>query len=261
MADINEQICKAVDIIVSKKLESINFDSTIIATIVDNSEAEQYKYICSNGSSQFVAYAKETNYKINESVYVTIPNNDYDQQKIIIGKYVAKDAKPYIFKQPFETIIDISGNLIQTNDIIANSLLANNISNIEYCENLNRNEILERLSEKTDNQINKNQINEELNIDVLKLLLQFIEDGELKNQNFKDIFNSEQSAEEQENIIEQLLNRDNILEQLYKKTDITKDYLLEYENGSYIVAMWDSSMWMSKDLHPLKDPKKWMYIP
>ena len=126
MADINEQICKAVDIIVSKKLESINFDSTIIATIVDNSEAEQYKYICSNGSSQFIAYAKETNYKINESVYVTIPNNDYDQQKIIIGKYVAKDAKPYIFKQPFETIIDISGNLIKTNEIIAQSLLANN---------------------------------------------------------------------------------------------------------------------------------------
>lgn len=126
MADINEQICKAVDIIVSKKLESINFDSTIIATIVDNSEAKQYKYICSNGSSQFVAYAKETNYKINESVYVTIPNNDYNQQKIIIGKYVAKDAKLYIFKQPFETIIDVSGNLIKANEVIAQSLLANN---------------------------------------------------------------------------------------------------------------------------------------
>ena len=204
MADINEQICKAVDIIVSKKLENINFDSTIIATIVDNSEAKQYKYICSNGSSQFVAYAKETNYKINESVYVTIPNNDYDQQKIIIGKYVAKDAKPYVFKQPFETIIDISGNLIQTNNTIANGLLANNISNIEYCENLNRNEILERLFEKTDNQINKDQINEELNIDILKLLLQFIEDGEL-NQNFENTFNSEQSAEEQKKIIEELL--------------------------------------------------------
>ena len=141
MADINEQICKAVDIIVSKKLESINFDSTIIATIVDNSEAEQYKYICSNGSSQFVAYAKETNYKINESVYVTIPNNDYDQQKIIIGKYVAKDAKPYIFKQPFETIIDISGNLIKTNEVIAQSLLANNENDKEenYAEVLLQN--------------------------------------------------------------------------------------------------------------------------
>lgn len=44
-------------------------------------------------------------------------------------------------------------------------------------------------------------------------------------------------------------------------TDVTKNYLLEYEDGSYIVAMWDSSMWISKDLHPLKDPKKWMYIP
>lgn len=44
-------------------------------------------------------------------------------------------------------------------------------------------------------------------------------------------------------------------------TDVTKDYLLEYEDGSHIVAMWDSGMWMSKDLHPLKNPKKWMPIP
>ena len=43
-------------------------------------------------------------------------------------------------------------------------------------------------------------------------------------------------------------------------TDVTKDYLLEYEDGSHIVAMWDSGMWMSKDLHPLKNPKKWMPI-
>ena len=40
MADIIVLLCKAVDIIWSKKLESINFDSTIIATIVDNSEAK-----------------------------------------------------------------------------------------------------------------------------------------------------------------------------------------------------------------------------
>jgi len=30
-------------------------------------------------------------------VQVTIPNGDYDQQKIIIGKYVADDETPYIF--------------------------------------------------------------------------------------------------------------------------------------------------------------------
>lgn len=44
-------------------------------------------------------------------------------------------------------------------------------------------------------------------------------------------------------------------------TDVTKDYLLEYEDGSHIVAMWDSGMWMSKNLHPLKEPTRWMPIP
>ena len=125
MADITEQICEAVDIIVSKRLESINFDSTIIATIVSNREADQYKYICSNGSSQFIAYSKETNYKVNDSVYVTIPNNDYSQQKIIIGKYVAKDEKPFIFKEPFDTIIDLTENLVVEDSLAEKSLLAN----------------------------------------------------------------------------------------------------------------------------------------
>lgn len=43
--------------------------------------------------------------------------------------------------------------------------------------------------------------------------------------------------------------------------DVTKDYLLEYEDGSHIVAIWDSGMWMSKNLHPLKEPIRWMSIP
>lgn len=43
--------------------------------------------------------------------------------------------------------------------------------------------------------------------------------------------------------------------------DVTKDYLLEYEDGSHIVAIWDSGMWMSKNLHPLKEPIRWMPIP
>jgi hypothetical protein len=59
-----------------------------------------------------VAFSKDTTYKINDSVQVTIPNGDYDQQKIIIGKYVADDETPYIFTQPFDTIIDVSANLI-----------------------------------------------------------------------------------------------------------------------------------------------------
>lgn len=126
MLDIAEQICLAVDEIVTERLRSINYDTTIVATIVDNTHAKDYYYICSNGSSQFIAYSKDTTYEINESVQVTIPNNDYDQQKIIIGKYVSKDAKPFVFTQPFSTIIDVSSNLINDNtEVISAGLLAN----------------------------------------------------------------------------------------------------------------------------------------
>lgn len=52
-----EQICLAVDEIVTKRLEAVNYDTTIIGTIVDNSNAKNYYYTCSNGSSQFIAYA------------------------------------------------------------------------------------------------------------------------------------------------------------------------------------------------------------
>jgi hypothetical protein len=51
MIDIAEQICLAVDEIVKEKLKSINFDSTIIATIEDDSSSKDYKYTCSNGST------------------------------------------------------------------------------------------------------------------------------------------------------------------------------------------------------------------
>lgn len=126
MVDIAEQICLAVDQIVNERLKSINYDTTIVATIVDDRNAKDYKYICSNGSSQFVAFSKDTSFKKGDSVQVTIPNNDYDKQKVIVGKYVIEDESPYVFIQPFETLIDVSGNLINDNkDPIQGTLLAN----------------------------------------------------------------------------------------------------------------------------------------
>ena len=121
MIDIAEQICLAVDEIVKEKLKSINFDTTIIATIEDDSSSKDYKYTCSNGSTQFIAFSKDTAYKKGDTVQVTIPNNDYDQQKIIIGKYVAKDATPFVFMLPFETFIDVSANIIDK-DVNTNAL-------------------------------------------------------------------------------------------------------------------------------------------
>ena len=121
--DIAEQICQAIDSIVGERLKSINYDTTIIATIENNKEAKDCKYICSNGSTEFVAFSKDTTYKVGETVQVTIPNNDYDQQKIIIGKYVAKNSTPFAYVQPFDTFIDVSANVVNTTKEL--SLLAN----------------------------------------------------------------------------------------------------------------------------------------
>ena len=55
--DIAGQICEAIDQIVNERLKSINYDTTIIATIIDNKEAKNNKYTCSNGTSSFIAYS------------------------------------------------------------------------------------------------------------------------------------------------------------------------------------------------------------
>lgn len=123
MIDIAEQICQAVDQIVNERIKSINYDTTIIATIIENKDAKNNKYVCSNGTSSFVAYSKETTYRLNDSVLVTIPNNDYNQQKTIISKYVPKDQTTFAFTQPFDTIVDVTTNVFT--GTIADSLLAN----------------------------------------------------------------------------------------------------------------------------------------
>lgn len=129
MLDISENLFQAVDEIVKRRLETVNYDTTIICTIDDNSNAANNEYTCSNGSAKFKAYSADTTFKKDESVLVMIPNNDYSQQKIIMGRYVIDDGLPYAHMNPFDNLIDASGNLAK--DIIYDenkkyySLLAN----------------------------------------------------------------------------------------------------------------------------------------
>lgn len=129
MLDISENLFQAVDEIVKRRLETVNYDTTIICTIDDNSNAVNNEYICSNGSAKFKAYSADTTFKKDESILVMIPNNDYSQQKIIMGRYVVDDGLPYAHMNPFDNLIDASGNLAK--DIIYDenkkyySLLAN----------------------------------------------------------------------------------------------------------------------------------------
>ena len=93
MADYAENICQAVDEILKVRLAQMSYDTTVKCSIVDDNFACIGKYLVNNGSASFYAYTHLTNLKKNDTVYVLIPNHDYDEQKFIIGSINAAAAK------------------------------------------------------------------------------------------------------------------------------------------------------------------------
>ena len=110
--DVAETLFCAVDEIVTKRIESINFDKTIDCVIIEDEEAKKGKYRVTDGSANFYAYSVSTDYKKDDAVYVTVPNGDFNNQKIIIGKKTSNETSPFIFTTPFDTIVDVTTNLI-----------------------------------------------------------------------------------------------------------------------------------------------------
>ena len=122
-----EVLCQAVDEIIRTRLEGISYDQTILCTIVDDSKREQGIYtVTNNNTTKFEAFSAVANYRNKDNVYVQIPSGDWNQQKIIVAKKTVKNDEPFIYKRPFESLVDITGNLIK-DDIDDNltGLLAN----------------------------------------------------------------------------------------------------------------------------------------
>lgn len=111
---LQEKLLEANSIITNKIIEGISFDKTITCNIIDDTYKKEGKYIVSNGAQEFTAYSTVTNYSVNNTVYVTIPNGDYANQKIIIGKKTSNEDKPFVFTTPFDTMVDLTGNTIET---------------------------------------------------------------------------------------------------------------------------------------------------
>lgn len=112
---INKAIIESASIITQQQLKSLAFDITIEATIIDDSKAEQGRYMVSNGNAKFEAISSETGYKNKEVVLVTIPQGDYSKQKMIIGKQAEENESPLVYKSPFTDMANVSTNLISKN--------------------------------------------------------------------------------------------------------------------------------------------------
>ena len=88
MADIAEQMFETVEVIAKKLIDEVRFDQTVKATIVNDANASRGEYLVSTGNATFTAYCADDKYKKDDAVLVTIPEGDYKNQKIIIGKQV-----------------------------------------------------------------------------------------------------------------------------------------------------------------------------
>ena len=105
--DLQEKLLQAMDILNAKALSEVSFDKTVVCTIEDDTDKEQGKYLVSDGVKTFTAYTSDTKLRNKDNVYVTIPEGNFENQKIIIGKKLDEQTKPFVFTSPFDTIFDI----------------------------------------------------------------------------------------------------------------------------------------------------------
>lgn len=117
------EVFGAVDKIVEVRLQGLSFDKTILCEIVDDSQSSKGEYIVSDGTTRFFAYSKDDTYEEGNSVYIVIPNNDFSQQKTIIGKYRKSEDAPINYISPMESFIKGSDSYISTDNEY--SILAN----------------------------------------------------------------------------------------------------------------------------------------
>ena len=117
--------------IVAKQIVSeLQYDKTILCQIVDDSKKSQGQYIVSDGNTKFVAYAEGTEYRKDENVYITIPNGDFNNEKFITGRKISNSANVYNYKEPFDQLVDLTGNLNPFKEVLG-ELIAND-ERIEY---------------------------------------------------------------------------------------------------------------------------------
>ena len=113
-----ESLFDSVNILINKSLENVSYDTTIICTIVDDSNSKNGEYKVTDGSVTYTAYADNNKYLKGDQVRVSVPMGNLQEQKFIVGKYASdNDTNPITYISPDDTILNITGNLISSSNI------------------------------------------------------------------------------------------------------------------------------------------------
>lgn len=126
--DYSDVLIGAIDTIVTSRLHELQFDRTIVCTITDISKRDSGRYIVTDGATTFEAVSdNNVKYALNTKVQVTIPNNDWNSLKRIIGKY-SDDTEndPIVYVAPTEQVANLSGTIINITNEFGIAANANN---------------------------------------------------------------------------------------------------------------------------------------
>lgn len=116
---VQDAILEAIDTLVNHRIENLQADKTITATIVSCTNALTGEYKVSYNGGFLYAYAQDgVSYTQNASVYVLIPQGDFTQKKTIISKTQAISNDQNI---SFVSSALSDYNLIGKNPLIDNS--------------------------------------------------------------------------------------------------------------------------------------------
>ena len=134
--ELQEKLLQAMDILNAHALSGMSFDKTIVCTIEDDTYNKEGKYTVNDGARIFTAYSTDTKLRSKDTVYVTIPQGNFENQKMIIGKKTEETEKPFVFTTPFDTIFDMTDNIVEgqvsNGELIANALNKYGNDNYEY---------------------------------------------------------------------------------------------------------------------------------
>lgn len=119
-----EILCQATEILAQHLIDKVAYDSTILCTIVNDDEKELGKYRVQNSEAVFDAYTSDTSFKKGNQVYVSIPMGNWNEQKLIIAKKMDNINQPIAYKDPFDSFVNITNNLIGS-DLKSQGLIAN----------------------------------------------------------------------------------------------------------------------------------------
>lgn len=85
--DLQDGLLKAIDTLTQNRIDKLQLDKTITATIVKCTNSLTREYKASYNGGNILCYAQENAaYTNGQAVYVLVPENDFTKTKVIVGK-------------------------------------------------------------------------------------------------------------------------------------------------------------------------------